>query len=61
VNLRAVWAFIAGESRLAPLGIALAIVAALAFRALHAGSITEFVFVFILVGGLVGGVFEKVP
>ncbi len=62
MSVKAVWDFVAGESRLAPLGIGVAIVAAiLALRYFSGGAeVAGPVFVACIAAGLVAGVFEKV-
>lgn len=62
MNPRAVWDFIAGESRIAPLGVALAVAAVVLLRRYlpDGGHLTDFVFVACLAAGLIAGVFEKV-
>jgi len=61
-KVKAIWAFVAGESRWAPAGAGLAIVAAfLALRYLPSGAETAGpVFVACIAAGLVAGVFEHV-
>jgi hypothetical protein len=61
VNVSAVWDFIAGESRRAPLGVAIAVITAVAVTkvAPNAGAWVGVMFVAILVAGLIAGVFEK--
>ena len=58
---RAIWSFIAGDSRLAPLGVAAAIVLAVLLErfAPAAGGWTGVLFVAVLAAGLVAGVFER--
>ncbi len=62
MNVKAIWDFIAGESRLAPAGVVVAIVAViLALRYVPGGAETAGpVFVACIAAGLVAGVFEKV-
>ncbi|MDE2572408.1 MAG: hypothetical protein KGM44_07800 [bacterium] len=61
MKLEAIWAFVAGESRLAPLGVLIAIVAALLMGrfAPGNGALSGIVFVVIVAAGLVAGVFER--
>jgi hypothetical protein len=60
---QAIWKFIAGDSRLAPLGVAVAIGVALGMHAAlpsGGGSLNGVVFVAVIAAGLVAGVFERV-
>jgi len=61
VRFSKLWAVIAGDSRLAPIGVAVAVVtmAAVARVAHGAEPWAGVVFVAILIVGLVAGVFEK--
>ena len=62
MNLRSVWDFIAGESRLTPLAVAIAIIAVLVMHKFmaDAGHAVSIIFVAIIAGGLVAGVLEKI-
>jgi LytS/YehU family sensor histidine kinase len=61
VTPRAIWAFVAGDSRLAPLGVALAVglAAGLVRFAPGAGAWIGAAFVATIAAGLVAGVFER--
>ncbi|MGD0474365.1 MAG: hypothetical protein ABSB70_14295 [Candidatus Velthaea sp.] len=60
MNVRAIWTFVAGDSRRAPAAVAAAVVAALALQRLApaAGIWTGVIFVAMIAAGLVAGVFE---
>lgn len=62
MRICAIWNFIAGESRLAPIGVAVAITATITLRHFFpsANSVVEMVFVATLATGLIAGVFEKI-
>ena len=62
MSLRAVWDFIAGESRLAPVGVAMAIVTALVLRqfGFNDGQLVGGAFVGLIARGRIAGVFERV-
>jgi O-antigen ligase len=61
MNLRAIWSFIAGDSRIAPAAVALAVGVVLVLeRQLPAsGPGAGGVFIAIIAAGLVAGVFER--
>ena len=62
MNARAIWDFVAGESRLAPIGVAVAVVVAILLQRYMPdnGAVTGGVFVALLIVGLIAGVMEKV-
>ena len=61
MKLGAIWSFIAGDSRRAPLAVAVAVAAVVAVRhvAPGAGAWTGVLFVAIVAAGVVAGAFEK--
>ena len=60
MNLRSLWVFIAGDSRFAPLGIAVAIAAVLIVRQVPDGArLAGPIFVAILALGLIAALTEK--
>ena len=62
MNLRALWAFIAGDSRFAPIGVAVAVAAVVVIRQYGSGTAQLIgpIFVAILALGLMAAVGEKV-
>lgn len=60
MNVRAVWQFIAGDSRLAPIAVAIAIaVTAVLVRTTPASAIAGLAFACIVALGLAAAVFER--
>ena len=61
MKLGAIWSFIAGDSRRAPLAVAVAVAAVVTVQRIApgAGGWTGALFVAIVAAGLVAGVFEK--
>ena len=61
MNVRAIWSFVAGDSRLAPLAVALAIVVATGLVRLAPGLAQAVgpIFVALIAAGLIAGVFER--
>jgi hypothetical protein len=61
VNLRAAWSFVAGDSKFAPAGVAVAALVALLLEhgVPRAGPWVGAAFVAVVAAGLVAGVFER--